>query len=219
MEVHVEPTADATDDWVVGRLGEALEAAVSARGHATLALSRPSDGLVGKLASAALPWADIHLFEVDERVVGDADPERNWTLLAPLASLLGPDRAHPMPVGEAAGAQTYGVLLRQIAGNPVVLDAVHMGLGPDGHTASLPPGVAVPEDVDVAEVKAFRGYDRLTLTRPALQRARLLLWQVNGADKAGIVSRFVAGDREVVASTVATATSELVLDSAAASLL
>src|SRR5438128_111556 len=159
------------------------------------------------LAGDALPWSEVHVLQVDERVAPAGDPDRNLTHLrdrlldrAPLA----PDHVHPMPV-EAAdldrAAEQYGRTLQAVAGSPPVLDLVHLGLGADGHTASLVPGDPVLDvtDIDVALTGPYQGRRRMTLTYPVLNRARRVLWLITGADKAAMLGRLRRGDPTIPA--------------------
>jgi 6-phosphogluconolactonase len=145
------------------------------------------------LAGEQVPWDQVHLFQVDERVAPPGDPDRNLThlqesLLSRVA--LRPEQIHAMPV-EAAdlnqAARQYAQVLEKIAGVSPVLDLVHLGLGPDGHTASLVPGDPVLDvsDVDVALTGVYMKRRRMTLTYPVLNRARRILWVVTGSEKAG----------------------------------
>ena len=133
------------------------------------------------------------------RPPGDAD--RNLTHLhesllehAPLR----PEQIHAMPVESAdleAAAREYAATLAAIAGTPPVLDLVHLGLGPDGHTASLIPGDPVLEvtDADVATTGVYQNRRRMTLTYPLINRARSILWLVTGSEKHEMLRRLLAG--------------------------
>lgn len=191
--------------------GEA-RAAVAARGRFVLAVSGGQTPwvMLRALAGLDVPWADVHLVQVDERVAPAGDPDRNLTHLA--ESLvdhvpLPPERVYAMPVESAdleAGAAAYAATLREIAGAPPVLDLVHLGLGPDGHTASLVPGdpaLAVTQ-ADVAITAPYRGRRRMTLTFPVLDRARRVLWVVTGAEKAEMLARLLTGDPGIPAGRV-----------------
>jgi 6-phosphogluconolactonase len=120
---------------------------------------------------------------------------------------LRPDQIHPMPVEEPdlqAAAAAYAQTLHEVAGTPVVLDLVHLGLGPDGHTASLVPDdpVLKVHDAAVALAGPYQGRRRMTLTYPVLDHARRVLWVVTGADKAPMFARLRAGDRTIPAGRV-----------------
>src|SRR5262249_33736332 len=148
-----------------------------------------------------IPWRAVRIVQVDERVAPDGHSDRNLTHVreclldrAPLA----PEQIFAMPVESAdledAAAQ-YARTLQQIAGSPAVLDLVHLGLGPDGHTASLAPGdpVLSIDDADVALTGPYQGRRRMTLTYPLINRARRVLWVVTGLEKAGMVNRLLRG--------------------------
>ncbi|HLF41056.1 MAG TPA: 6-phosphogluconolactonase [Acidimicrobiia bacterium] len=193
------------------RIGAEARAAVAARGRFVLALSggRTPAAMFEALAAADLPWRDVHLFQVDERVAPDGHPDRNLTgLRSALVDRvpIPPANVHPMPVTEAdleAAASGYTAALHGAAPGGM-LDLVHLGLGDDGHTASWPPGDPVVDvtDRDVAVVGPYRGRVRLTLTPPAVNRARRILWLVDGADKAGALRGLLDGDPSLPASRV-----------------
>ena len=176
------------------------------------------------LAEEQLPWKHVHVVQVDERVAPAADPDRNLAHLR--ASLLDhapllPDHIHAMPV-EAAdldrAAEQYARTLRDVAGSPPVLDLVHLGLGPDGHTASLVPGDPVLDvtDADVAATGPYQGRRRMTLTFPIINRSRLVLWLVTGREKAETLVRLRDGDRSIPASRVRQDRALILADRAAA---
>jgi len=180
--------------------------------------------MLRQLAAATTPWRAVHIVQVDERVAPAGHTDRNLTHIFDSLlshSPLDPDRIHAMPVESPnlkAAARLYAATLRKIAGEPPIVDLVHLGLGPDGHTASLVPGDPVLE-VDYADVALsgpYQGRCRMTLTYPILNRARRVLWVVTGGDKAGMVNRLLAGDGSIPAGRVRSDHALLLADSAAA---
>jgi 6-phosphogluconolactonase len=186
-------------------------AAVAERGRFVVAVSggRTPWRMLRALAGEELPWNGVHVVQVDERVAPAGDPDRNLTHLRDslLHAPLRPEHLHAMPVESsdlATAARSYAAILGEIAGSPAVLDLVHLGLGPDGHTASLVPGDSVLDlmDRDVALTGVYQGRRRMTLTYPVLDRARRVLWLVTGSEKAGALARLLAGDRSIPAGRV-----------------
>jgi 6-phosphogluconolactonase len=178
---------------------------------------------LGALAGEDVPWERVHLFQVDERVAPSGDPERNYSHMkeALIDRIpIPPANVHPMPVEEVdldAGARRYEEILRGIAGTPPVLDLVQLGLGEDGHTASLFPGDPALQvlDADVALSGLHDGRKRMTLTFPAIDRARCILWMVTGAGKVAALARLRAGDRSIPAGRVLRCRAFLLADKAA----
>jgi 6-phosphogluconolactonase len=199
--------------------------AISDRGKFVLALSggRAPWQMLREFASKKLAWDKVHIVQVDERVAPDGDPIRNWTHIreslagAPLSQ----EQFHPMPVTSpdlAAAAREYSATLEKIAGSPPVVDLAHLGLGPDGHTASLVPGDPVLNvaDADVAITGEYQGRLRMTLTYPTLNRAKVILWLVTGGDKVDALGRLLRQDPSIPAGRVEQANAMLVADRAAA---
>jgi 6-phosphogluconolactonase/glucosamine-6-phosphate isomerase/deaminase len=159
-------------------------------------------------------WASVQVFQVDERVAPDGDPDRNLTHLR--ESLRGvPAEIVPMPVNDDdldAAARAYAARL------PDRFDLVHLGLGPDGHTASLVPGDPVLEVTDrlVGVTRPYQGHRRMTLTYPALARADEILWLISGADKRDALARLLAPDPSIPAGRVEARHSTVLADEAAA---
>lgn len=227
IEILSNPDAVAARaaQWLAG---EARQAA-SARGRLVLAVSGGHTPwkMLRAFAAEQLPWPSVHVFQVDERVAPLGDPDRNLTHLRESlagAASLPPENAHPMPVelpDLTEGARRYARELSAVAGSPPVLDVVHLGLGADGHTASLVPGDPVLEvcDSDVAVTDFYQGRRRMTVTYPVLDRSRCVLWVVTGAEKAPVLPRLMAGDRSIPAGRVRADRAFVLADRAAAARL
>jgi 6-phosphogluconolactonase len=163
-----------------------------------------------------MPWSQTSLFQVDERLASPGSQDRNLTHMVLGLSMDHQSALRPMPVTQRdpdAAAREYEASL------PERLDLVHLGLGPDGHTASLVPGDSVLEVSDrrVALTEtAYQGHRRMTLTYPALVAARRVLWLVTGAEKCDPLAKLVAGDRSIPAGRVENAEMIVVADQAAA---
>jgi 6-phosphogluconolactonase len=226
--MQIEVLADAK---VVAQKGAAVIAAeardaVVARGRFVMAVSGGHTPwqMLRALAGEKVPWEQVHLVQVDERVAPAGDPDRNFTHLRDSLLTRVPlpaEQVHAMPVEKPdldSAARSYAVTLERIAGSPPVLDLVHLGLGPDGHTASLVPGDPVLDitDADVALTGVYMGRRRMTLTYPVLNRARRVLWLVTGSDKVGMLARLRDGDRSIPAGRVRQDQALVLADRAAA---
>jgi 6-phosphogluconolactonase len=201
-------------------------AASAARGRFLMAVSggRTPWLMLRALAHEDVPWNDVHVFQVDERIAPAGHADRNLTHIresllshAPIPA----SQVHAMPVEAAdleAAAKMYAKILQQLAGLPPVLDLAHLGLGPDGHTASLVPGdpVLSVADADVAVTGAYQGRRRMTLTYPVLNRARRILWVVTGNEKAPMLERLRNGDPSIPAGLVVQEQAIVFADRAAA---
>jgi 6-phosphogluconolactonase len=229
MNIEVFADDDAVARQAAVLLAAEARAAGQARGRFVLAVSGGHTPwkMLRELAGQDVPWAAVHVVQVDERVAPAGDPARNLTHLresllsrAPLPA----DHVHAMPVEDPdlpAAARRYAQTLREVAGSPPVLDVAHLGLGPDGHTASLVPGDPVLEvtDSDVAVTGPYQGHRRMTLTYPVLDRARLVLWLVTGDNKAPVLPRLRDGDPSIPAGRVRAARATVLADRAAAARL
>ena len=191
--------------------GEA-RAAVAARGRFIMAVSGGHTPwkMLRALTDEPMPWAAVHIVQVDERVAPNGHPDRNLTHLR--ESLLAhcpldPAQVHAMPVESPdleAAVERYALTLREIAGSPPVIDLVHLGLGPDGQTASLVPGDPVLDvtRADVALSGIYQGRRRITLTYPMLNRSRRILWLITGREKADMLARLCEGDEAIPAERI-----------------
>ena len=227
MEVKVFDGVDAAAKGAAAVIASEARAAVAARGRFVMAVSGGHTPwqMLRAMAAEDVPWRAVHVAQVDERVAPVNDPDRNLSHLresllahAPLS----PEQIHAMPVESpdlTAAAAQYAATLRDIAGSPPVLDLAHLGLGPDGHTASLVPGDSVLDvaDRDVAVTGGtYQGRRRMTLTYPMLNRSRRIVWLVTGSEKVDMLARLRAGDRSIPAGRVGQACALVLADRDAA---
>ena len=227
MKFEVHSDADAAAIAGAKFIAAQAREGIAARGRFIMAVSggKVPWQMFRLLANETMSWQDVHVVQVDERVAPAGDPDRNLTHLqesllsrVPLPS----EQAYAMPVEEndlEAAAASYASQLRQIAGLPPVLDLVHLGLGPDGHTASLVPGDPVlgVTNRDVAVTGVYQKRRRMTLTYPILNRARCILFLVNGSEKVEPLQRLVSGDTSIPAGRIERDKAVVLADRAAAS--
>lgn len=226
MKVEVLADVDAVARKGAAIIAAEARAAVAARGRFILAVSggRTPWVMLRNLANEEVPWANVHVVQVDERVAPSGDPDRNLTHLR--ESLLSharlpPEQIYAMPVelpDLENAATNYSQTLQELAGSPPVIDLVHLGLGPDGHTASLVPGDPVlnVSNADVALTGRYHGRRRMTLTFPVINRARRILWLVTGGEKAGMLARLRNADNSIPAGRVRQDHALILADRAAA---
>jgi len=226
--MKTEVFADETSAAQAASKAIAAEArcAVADRGRFVMAVSggRTPWIMLRTLAEEELPWNDIHIFQVDERIAPAGDKDRNLTHLQESLvnrSPIPPDHIHAMPVEASnldAAAREYASSLTEIAGSPSMLDLAHLGLGPDGHTASLIPGDPVLNvtSVDVALTGVYQGRRRMTLTYPILNRARKILWLATGKEKAESLVRLRKADPTIPAGRICQLRALVLADRAAA---
>jgi len=221
VSIELEAVADerAAARWGAELIAAAGRAAVEERGVFSLAMSGGRTpwamlAILGDLEE--MPWAETELFQVDERIASPGSEERNLTHLVLGLSIDHQASLRPMPVTQRdleGAAREYESQL------PERIDLVHLGLGPDGHTASLVPGDPVLEVADrrVALTETFyQGHRRMTLTYPALAAARQILWLVDGEEKRDPLAKLLAGDRSIPAGRVENEAMTVVADEAAA---
>lgn len=226
MKTRIFPDAYAVAKGAAALIAEKAREAVAARGRFVMAVSggKTPWQMLRDLAREEVPWPFVHIIQVDERIAPAGDPDRNLTHLR--ESLLShapipPEQIHAMPVEAADPALAcaeYTGVLNSLCGVPPVLDLVHLGLGPDGHTASLIPGDGVLKvlDREVALTGVYQNRRRMTLTYAVINRSRAILWVVTGGEKAPMVPRLLAGDPEIPAGSIARHNATLFLDSPAA---
>lgn len=207
MKIEVLLTPEAVAQKAAQYIAGEARAAVAARDRFVIAVSGGHTPwvMLRALAKETVPWKKMHVVQVDERVAPAGDPDRNLTHLreslleqAPLP----PENIHPMPVEASdleAAAKQYAATLAQLAGSPPVLDLAHLGMGPDGHTASLVPDDPVLNvtNADVAITGVYMGRRRMTLTYPILNRSRRILFLVTGKEKVDMLPKLLAADTSI----------------------
>lgn len=229
MKICVYPTAtEATEAAALLFAEQAIEA-VRAHGRCVVAVSggKTPEPMFRSAAQLAIPWTTLDVFQVDERVVDTSDSRRNAavvreTWIAP--GLLPSERFFPMPVESAdiaAGARQYARLLENSAGSPPTIDLVHLGLGDDGHTASLVPGDSLIDDDQqlVGLSVPYQGVRRMTLMPRVLNRSSAQLWLVLGTSKAMALRGLWLNDRVLPATHIDRARATVIADLAAAAAL
>ena len=229
MKIEVLANDDAVAKAAAGVIATEARNAVAERGIFTLAVSggKTPWAMLKDLASEEVPWSQVHVFQIDERIAPEGDPDRNLTHLH--ESLLGnapipKENIHAMPVNDSdplGGAKEYEQTLQEFCGTPPVLDMAHLGLGPDGHTASLIPDDPVLKvaDRDVAltdPVNLYQNRQRMTLTYPMINRSRKILWLATGAAKIPMIVRLKAADSTIPGGRISQEQALLLTDTAAA---
>ena len=225
MKIEIYTDAEAVARKAAELIAAEARAAVANRGSFVMAVSGGHTPwlMLRDLAQEEVPWNAVHVVQVDERVAPSGHPDRNLTHLRESLlehASLRAEQIHAMPVEspdlDAAAAQ-YAETLRRISGSPPVLDLVHLGLGPDGHTASLVPGDPVLEinNADVGITGLYQQRRRMTLTYPIINRSRYVLWLVTGSEKAGMLPRLRDGDASIPAGRVRADRAVILADRAA----
>ena len=210
FELHVYRDVQQLARAVADAIATELTWAIQQRGIASFAVSGGTTPWIMLTALARHPvdWDAVHLFQVDERVAPDGDPERNATSLQErfidVVALPTANR-HLIDISDDldASADEYAQTLAEITQG--VLDVVHLGLGDDGHTASLVPGDPILDVVDqfVGVTQVYRGHQRISLTYPTLNAARRIVWLTNGISKAAALQQLRCADSKIPAGRVA----------------
>ena len=226
MRIEVLADAEAVAARAANMIAEYAREAVEKRGRFVIALSggRTPWVMLRKLAGEDVPWSGMHVLQVDERIAPAGDPDRNLTHLEEALLRTAPiDRTHlyAMPVESpdpSAGAAEYAKTIEKLAGSPPVVDLVHLGLGSDGHTASLIPSDPVLQivDRDVAITGLYQGRKRMTLTYPTINRARRVLWVITGNDKVKALDQLLHADPAIPAGRIRQDEALVLADRAAA---
>jgi 6-phosphogluconolactonase len=199
-------------------LAEAVRDAIGKRGSSAIAVSGGSDPwpMFSQLEDLVEDWTKVTIFQVDERVAPPGSDERNLTHLIESLSIGVQGSIRPMPVDDDdldAAADRYGESL------PDALDIAHLGIGPDGHTASLVPGDPVLEVTDrrvAVTAGEYQGVRRMTLTYPELERVRKLLWVVTGEEKVDALRKLIDQDPSTPSGRVRPGGESLILADRAA---
>lgn len=215
LELEVVADADEAARRVGALIAERAREAVEARGRFSTALSKAPRRLVEAFVAARPPWRAVGVYQVDERVAAAGTPDRNLTAILAGFPPEAVDSLLPMPV-EAPDLEDAARLYEEELPDPI--DVVHLGLGPDGHTASLLPGDAVLDvrDQRVAVTEEHHGFRRMTLTYPALDSAREIVWLVTGDEKRDALARLLEGDASIPATRISNPHQLVIADAAAA---
>jgi 6-phosphogluconolactonase len=218
--------ADALAARAADVFARAVEESVSDKGSCAFALSRPTPERVFQaVGRMRLPRRVTQMYQVDERVAPDRSDDRNLTLIErDLASWVRDSNLHKMKIDSEHpenGGKRYAKDLEEELGSPPILDFVHLGLGTDGHTASLMPGDPVLDVRDkwVATTKKVAGFRRLTLTYPVIDAARLVIFVVSGREKAEALRRVLSGDKDAPAARIQASNVRFFVDAEAAAQL
>jgi 6-phosphogluconolactonase len=215
LDLEVAADADEAARMVGALLAERAREAADARSGFSVALSKVPSTLVGAFVAARPPWGAVDVYQVDERVAAAGSPDRNLTAILAAFPPEAVDSLLPMPV-EAPDLEDAARLYEEELADP--LDVVHLGLGSDGHTASLVPGDPVLDvrDRRVAVADEYDGFRRMTLTYPALDSAREIVWLVTGDEKRDVLARLLDGDDSIPAGRISNDRQLVVADRAAA---
>ena len=225
MKTEIFPQAEQVAERAAAYLEQVIREALTHQKSFSLAISggRTPWEMLKILSKADLPWQRINLFQVDERVAPDGHPDRNLTQLFQAiagTAMVTQLRIFPMPVTAEdldAASKEYAEVLNEVTEGKG-LDMIHLGLGTDGHTASLVPGdevLAVQNRLVACTHNSYQGRIRMTLTYPLLNAAKQILWVVTGSEKKEMVQRMLQQDSSIPAGSIRPENALLLVDQAA----
>ncbi len=223
MEIIVGASTQAAAELAARWMARRIRSAVRLRGTCSLAVSGGGtpNSMFDVLATMDLPWKQVHLFQVDERIAPDSDSDRNATDLEEhlVRHVSIPKRnVHLMPVTAVSAERAAARYAASVGSAP--LDIVHLGVGDDGHTASWPPGDPVVDNASpVAVTDVFNGRKRMTLTPSVVNGARARMLLAVGKSKAGPLADWVTSRGDLPINRVKRTSTTLIVDSAAAAKL
>jgi 6-phosphogluconolactonase len=213
IRVEVLPDEAAATAAASDAIAERILATIASGGRFAWAISGGTypAPMFHRLGELDLPWASVDTWQVDERVAPRGDPDRNRTLAETALPPPALDGVRWMPVEDGdldAAAERYAATL------PERFDVIHLGLGPDGHTASLVPGDPVLDERDrtVAVTEPYQGLRRMTLTFPALDSAASIVWLLFGEVKRDALTKLIERDPSIPGARVAVADQLVVTD-------
>jgi 6-phosphogluconolactonase len=215
LALEVVPDAEAAARRVGQFVADRARKATATHGRFAVAVSKAPRAMLSVLAESTISWTRTGIYQVDERVAPAGDSDRNLTHLLAALPRAAFESVRPMPVEDPdleQAAERYASEL------PPQLDLVHLGLGADGHTASLVPGDPVLDVRDrlVAVTREYQGRRRMTLTYPALEAAREIVWLVTGRHKRNAVTQLIARDTSIPAARISNPRQLIVCDAEAA---
>lgn len=226
MEIRTFQSSNEVATEAALYIADRIRESVAKKGFFTMAVSggRTPWQMIKELAKEELPWEKVFLFQVDERVAPDGHADRNLTQLfnsiqgTPLVTRLNIFPMHVIAEDLEEACDQYAENIKLIT-ETGKLDLIHLGIGTDGHTASLIPGDAVLDVQDQAVARTsnpYQGRDRMTLTYPLINQAEKILWIITGKEKAEMLSRLISQDPTIPAGNVSQSRAIILTEESAA---
>ena len=226
MTLEIFNNSDEVAEKAAQYIEEKIRTAILTKGSFTMAISggKTPWQMLKILAKAKLRWEKVFLFQVDERVAPDGNEERNLTQLfksiegSGIMTRINVFPMHVISENLEEETKAYAEAIEKVAENGE-LDLIHLGMGSDGHTASLIPGDSVCEVAGAAiamTTQPYQGRMRMTMTYPLINRAKEILWLVTGEEKAEMLQRLLQQDPSIPAGKVNPTHATIFADKAAA---